>query len=96
MASPNPKPGRNLDHNVIDTVQKFYTDASVSRITQTKYACSNRTAVYALFKQEHLGFKVGFSKFASLCPKHVLAGSSGTHIVCINAIHQNMKLLDVI
>ena len=37
--------------------------------------------------------KVGFSKFAMLCPsEYVLAGSSRTHSVCMCTIHQNIKL----
>ena len=42
--------------------------------------------------------KIGFSKFCTLRPKwFVLAGSSGTHSVCICSTHQNAVLLiDVI
>lgn len=37
---------------------------------------------------------IGFSKFAELRPKQcILAGASGTHTVCICAIHQNVKLM---
>jgi len=37
--------------------------------------------------------KIGFSKFCSLKPKWcILAGASGTHTVCVCAIHQNIKL----
>ena len=37
---------------------------------------------------------MGFSKFAELRPKWcVLAGSTGTHSVCVCSIHQNAKLL---
>lgn len=35
-----------------------------------------------------------FSKFAELRPRNcVLAGASGTHTVCVCAIHQNVKLM---
>ena len=38
--------------------------------------------------------EIGFSRFASLRPKHcVLAGSSGTHAVCVCTYHQNPILL---
>ena len=38
--------------------------------------------------------KIGFSKFCTLRPKwFVLAGSSGTHSVCICSTHQNAVLL---
>ena len=38
--------------------------------------------------------KIGFSTFASLRPKHcVLAGSAGTHTVCVCTYHRNPKLI---
>ena len=38
--------------------------------------------------------KLGFSKFCTFRPKWcVLAGSSGTHSVCVCSIHQNAILL---
>ena len=46
------------------------------------------------FKNEGSSPKVGFSKFALLRSKNVaLAGASGTHNVCVFAIHQNVKLM---
>lgn len=37
---------------------------------------------------------IGSSKFAELCPKWcVIAGSSGTHSVCVCTIHQNVKTM---
>ena len=47
-----------------------------------------------LFKEKHSEVKCSFSKFAALRPKYcVLAGASGTHSVCVCAIHENVKLL---
>ena len=38
--------------------------------------------------------KTGFSKFCTPCPKWcVIAGSSGTHSVCLRTTHQNTILL---
>ena len=38
--------------------------------------------------------KIGFSKFCTLCPKWcVIAGSSGTHSVCVCTTHENTILL---
>ena len=38
--------------------------------------------------------KIGFSKFCTLHPKlFVIAGSSGTHSVCVCTTHQNTILL---
>ena len=48
------------------------------------------------FKNVHPSIKIGFSKFAELRPKQcVLAGSAGTHSVCVCTIHQNVKLMMV-
>ncbi|KAK3914359.1 Latrophilin Cirl [Frankliniella fusca] len=50
--------------------------------------------LYATYKEQFPTVKVGFSKFASLRPKHcVLADSAGTHSVCVCKYHQNFKLL---
>ena len=47
-----------------------------------------------MFKDEHPEERIGFSKFASLRPKHcILAGASGTHSVCVCTYHQNVKLM---
>ncbi|GBM39738.1 hypothetical protein AVEN_208641-1 [Araneus ventricosus] len=41
-----------------------------------------------------INLKIGLSKFCSLRPKWcVLAGASGTHLVCVCTIHQNVILL---
>lgn len=54
----------------------------------------NLKEAYTLFKQECPNHKIGFSKFADLRPKWcVLAGSTGTHSVCVCMIHQNVKLM---
>ena len=55
--------------------------------------CNLREAYYR-FKILHPDVKIGFSKFAQLRPKEcVLAGSSGTHSVCVCVLHQNAKLM---
>jgi len=61
---------------------------------QKRLVLTNLKEVYLLFKERFPTEKIGFSKFAELRPKHcILAGASGTHSVCVCAIHQNMKLL---
>ena len=61
---------------------------------QKRLVLNNLAEVYAYFRQCHPGVKVGFSKFASLRSKHcVLVGASGTHNICLCALHQNVKLL---
>ena len=55
--------------------------------------CSLKEA-YEHLKSLHPSDKVGFSTFASLRLKEcVLAGSSGTHSVCVCTLHQNTKLM---
>ena len=50
--------------------------------------------LYKLFMEDYPQLPVGFSSFAKLRPKYCLiAGSSGTHSVCVCSIHQNVKLL---
>ena len=54
----------------------------------------NLKEAYCAFKDAHPELKIGFSKFASLRPKHcVFAGASGTHPVCVCSVHQNFKLM---
>ena len=61
---------------------------------QKRLVLTNLSELYQLFKQRYPEVKVGFSKFAKLCPPYcVLAGASGTHSVCVCTIHQNVKLL---
>ena len=61
---------------------------------QKRLVLTNLKEVYLLFKERFPTEKIGFSKFAELRPKHcILAGASGTHSVCVCAIHQNVKLL---
>ena len=61
---------------------------------QKRLVLTNLKEAYLLFKDKFPGHKLGFSKFAALRPKHcILAGASGTHTVCVCAIHQNVKLI---
>ena len=61
---------------------------------QKRLLLINLKELHQLFKEKHPEVKCRFSKFAALRPKHcVLAGASGTHSVCVCAIHENVKLL---
>ena len=61
---------------------------------QKRLVLCNLRELYAIFKDQHPSDHIGFSKFASLRPKHcVLAGASGTHTVCVCTYHQNVKLM---
>jgi len=61
---------------------------------QKKLILCNLKELYEIYKEQYLDDRIRFSSFASLRPVHcVLAGSSGTHTICVCAIHQNMKLM---
>lgn len=61
---------------------------------QKRLVLANLKEIYNLFKETNKSVKVGFSKFAELRPKNcVLAGGSGTHVVCVCTYHQNVKLM---
>ena len=61
---------------------------------QKRLVLSNLREVYRGFKEKFPDQKIGFSKFAEICPKHcILAGASGTHSVCVCTIEQNVKLM---
>ena len=63
-------------------------------IKKKKLILSNLKELFNSFRLEHSDKKIGFSTFASMRPKHcILAGASGTHTICVCAIHQNVKLM---
>ncbi len=63
-------------------------------ICQKRLLLCNLDEAYRAFKDKYPELKVGFSKFAELRPKYcVVAGSSGTHSVCVCTHHQNVKLM---
>lgn len=68
-------------------------DGNRTRV-QKKLVLCNLKELYQSFKAQYNSVAIGFSKFASLRPTHcILAGSSGTHVVCVCTIHQNVKLM---
>ena len=61
---------------------------------QKRLILGNLKEIYQLFKEDKTNPEIGFSTFAALRPRHcVLAGSSGTHNVCVCTYHQNVKLM---
>lgn len=63
------------------------------KLIQKKLILSNLKELYETFKKEST-LKIGFTKFTLLRPQHcVLAGSAGTHTVCVCVYHQNVKLM---
>ncbi|XP_044585216.1 uncharacterized protein LOC123265492 [Cotesia glomerata] len=68
-------------------------DGNRTRV-QKKLILCNLKELYQSFKAQYNSVAIGFSKFASLRPTYcILAGSSGTHVVCVCTIHQNVKLM---
>ena len=61
---------------------------------QKRLILCNLKELYEQFKTLYRGTIVRFSIFAMLRPKEcVLAGSCGTHSVCVCSLHQNAKLM---
>lgn len=72
-----------------------YKNLEGNTVTEQKrlMLCSLKE-LYSLFKENYPTISIGFSTFAKLRPRYCLiAGSSGTHSVCVCPIHQNVKLL---
>lgn len=61
---------------------------------QKRLLLSDIKELHNRFKKKYLSFPIGLTKFAELRPKWcVLAGTSGTHNVCVCVIHQNVKAM---
>ncbi|KAJ8683513.1 hypothetical protein QAD02_019305 [Eretmocerus hayati] len=74
---------------------KSVKDSSNQKIlAQKRLVLYNLRELLIKFKDKHSTTKVGFSEFAQIRPSQsVLAGSSGTHSVCVCVHHQNVKLM---
>lgn len=65
----------------------------VKKHFQKRLVLMNLKECFEEYKKDPSNPKIGFSSFASLRPPFcVLAGSSGTHSVCVCTYHQNPKL----
>ena len=64
-------------------------DDGIKQKVQVRYLTSSLMEVYALFKSDHSGVKIGKSKFAELRPKHVLLSNKIPHNVCLCKYHEN-------
>ena len=61
---------------------------------QKRLLPGNLNELYNLYKKENEYVNIGFTKFTELRPPYcVLAGSSGTHNVCVCGHHENVKLI---
>ena len=109
LAKPTRSSRKGIGENVASFVQNFYQDDEFSRLLpgskdvvsvgfkvheQKRLLLCNLKELFIEFKNLHPDVKISFSKFCSLRPKWcVLLGSSGSHAVCVCALHQNAKLL---
>jgi len=60
---------------------------------QKRLVLGNLREIFALYQKDLSNPNIGFSAFANLRPRYcVLAGSGGTHCVCVCTYHQNPKL----
>lgn len=77
--------------------KKDYVSVSINgnrEQIQKRLVLCNLKEAYQQFKEEYPDCRIGFSSFANLRPPEcILAGSSGTHSVCVCTVHQNAKLM---
>ena len=74
--------------------KKDYVSIGQNVHKQKRLVLCNLSELYSGFRDKYPNIKIGFSKFCTLRPKWcVLAGSSGTHSVCVGSTHQNAVLL---
>lgn len=70
------------------------TEDGTKTYIQKRLILYNLRKLFLKFKDQEPDIKIGFTKFAELRPPYcVLAGSSGTHSVCVCVHHQNVKLM---
>ena len=76
-----------------DFVSVKNDDGTRSHVQKRLLLCSINK-LYAQFTAEHEGLKISILKFTKLRPRHcVLAGSSGSHNVCVCMHQENTKLI---
>ncbi|XP_047123804.1 uncharacterized protein LOC124806738 [Hydra vulgaris] len=109
LTMPNPKLGKALPDVTVQLVKTFYKDDEHSCIMpgkkdyvsikknvhmQKRLLLCNLKELFVAFKTKNPEIKIGFSRFCTLRIKWcITVGASGTHSVCVCAIHQNLKLL---
>ncbi|KAG1648959.1 Cytochrome P450 9e2 [Nymphon striatum] len=85
LALPSKTTGKEVSKETIDLVKSHYLDDEYTRQMPGKKD---------YYKERNPNTKIGFSKFCSLRPNWcIVAGSSGTHSVCVCTYHQNTILL---
>lgn len=109
LAKPNRKPRSGITDEVKQLVRSTYEDDEMSRImpgakdkvslgknehAQKRLLLCTVKELYNYFVAKHSEAKIKLTSFYSLKPKWCIQpGKSGTHTVCVCAIHQNVVLL---
>ena len=74
--------------------EKDYVSIQKGIHKQKPLVLCNLHELFVAFKEGNPDVKIGFSKFCTVCLKWcVIAGSSGTHSLCVCTTHQNTILL---
>ena len=108
LAQPSQKKGKAMAQETIDLVHAFYEGDEYSRQLprkkdyvsiqkgvhkQKQLVLCNLHELFVALKERNPDVKIEFSKFCTLPPKWcAIAGSSGTHSVCVCTTHQNTIL----
>ena len=109
FALPKSKNGAHISQEILNRVNNFYCDDFYSRVMPNKknvikisdnefrsqrLMLLNFNELYAEYKKTYPDDKIGFTTFYRLKPKEcIIAGSSGTHSICVCPVHQNFDLL---
>ena len=109
LAKPRRALRQGIGEDIVSLIIGFYEDDEFSRLLpgskdvisvsyrvhkQKHLLLCNLKELFTEFKNLYPATKISFSKFCSLRPKWcVLLGSSGSHAICVCALHQNAKLL---
>ena len=87
-------PGGNYKYSRQLPRKKDYVNIQKGVHKQKRLVLCNLHELFVAFKERNPDVKIGFFKFCTLSPKWcVIAGSSGTHSVCVCINHQNTILL---
>ena len=109
LAKPTRGSRKGIDEETASLEHAFYEDDAFTRLLpgskdiisigykvhqQKRLILCNLKELFIESRNLHPNVKISFSKFCSLRPKWcVLLNSSGSHVGCVCAIHQNAKLL---
>ena len=109
LAQPSQKKGKPMAEETTDLVYAFYEDNEYSRQLprkkdyvsiqkgvhkQKQLVLCSLHELFVAFKERNADVKIGFTEFCALHPTWcAIAGSSGTHSVCVCNTNQNTILL---